>query len=62
MSGRDVRARWRRPGQFRPGRLGLTEQLIPLDEGTSAQGQQGYTANADRDVDQYQPAGDDSGD
>ena len=62
LSGRDVRARRRRPGQFGSGRLGLTEQLIPLDERTSAQGQQGYAANADRDVDQHQLAGDNPGD
>jgi hypothetical protein len=43
-------------------RLGLTEQLAPLDEHPDTQGQQGHPADADRTVDQGQPAGHDPGD
>jgi hypothetical protein len=43
-------------------RLGLAEQLVPLDEGADTQGQQGYAADADREVHQHQPAGHNPGD
>jgi hypothetical protein len=67
LPGRGVRGRSFRPGQLglgrlRLGRSGLAEQLFPLDDRTNAQGQQGYAAHADRDIDQRQLAGDDPGD
>jgi hypothetical protein len=57
-----VHGRRLRPGQLGDGRLRQAEQLFPLDERACGQGQQGYAAHADRDVDQHQLAGDDPGD
>ena len=62
LPGRDVSGSRRWPGQVRLGRCRLAEQLVPLDQRASAQGQQGYAAHADRDVDQHQLAGNDPGD
>jgi hypothetical protein len=61
LSGRDVHGRRLRPSQLRLGRRGRGEQLFPLDQRANGQGQQGYAAHADRDVDQGQLAGDDPG-
>jgi hypothetical protein len=56
-----VRGRWLWPSQLGLGRRGRAEQLFPLDQRANRQGQQGYAAHADRDVDQRQLAGDDPG-
>jgi len=62
LPGRDVYSRRLRPGQLGLGRSLLAEQLVPLDERANTQGQQGYAAHADRDVDQHQLASDNPGD
>jgi hypothetical protein len=62
LRGRDVYGRRLRSALLGLGRSLLTEQLVPLDERAGPQGQQGYAADTDRDVDQHQLAGDDPGD
>ena len=59
LRGRDGHGLRPRPGQLRFGRSWLAEQLVPFDQRADAQGQQGYAAHADRDVDQGQLARDD---
>jgi len=69
LGGRDIRNRWlwlRQPGlgelQLSLNRSGLAEQLVPLDEHPDTQRQQSHPADADRTVDQDEPAGHDPGD